>query len=173
MCTRHQRHECLCEHCWWLHRTWKKLKSSSTGVCIHYDIFVQWNTTEKMKIINTGEFQKSNTEGKKQIGKQMEHNHILKVQQWTKLNNVFFRHTNIHGKRIVFFFFFKNCFLKQGNIKHQIQDCVCLWGRDTDNFNVVSNIKFIKLVVGTWVFILFVISDFIHFLILSVWNISS
>ena len=52
--------------------------------------------------INMGEFQKCYIEGKKQIGKQMEHNHILKVQQWAKLNNVIFRHTNIHGKRIVF-----------------------------------------------------------------------
>ena len=58
----------------------KKLKSSSTGVCMHYDTFIQWNTTEKMKI-NMGEFQKCYIEGKKQIGKQMEHNHILKVQQ--------------------------------------------------------------------------------------------
>ena len=47
---------------------------------MHYDIFIQWNTTEKMKI-NMGEFQKCYIEGKKQIGKQMEHNHILKVQQ--------------------------------------------------------------------------------------------
>ena len=31
---------------------------------MHYDIFIQWNTTEKMKV-NTGEFQKWNIEGKK------------------------------------------------------------------------------------------------------------
>lgn len=66
-----------------------KLKSSSTGVCIHYDIFVQWNTTEKMKIINTGEFQKFNTEGKKANWETNGTQPYFKSSTGTKLNNVF------------------------------------------------------------------------------------
>ena len=84
--------------------------------------------------------------------------HFLKVQKQAKSNNILFRDMNM----------VKEFFSKNERILNTKFKIVFTFGKVS--FKDIDNILFLKLVVNTWMFILFIIHNCIHYLYFCIYE---